>query len=360
MSSHSFPRVVVAAVALAPFLSSGAWAQAAACRRTSFTGQAQSLAGADTGLDPALGTQAQQGQTATQAAANGAQQDQQTYTQALQQAQQDTQAAIQKAQQQAQQQASLSPNGTGGLVVPNTPSVPGTPTPAPAAGTVFSDNFSTIDPSKWLPNYPWGKIPNDPTQYAAYVDSTTGNNVFGTGANGLDITVQPTDLDGKPASTGQLHSTQAYQYGYFEMTATLPATKGVGSAFWLMPSDGSGTYSELDVMESLGQDPSQVFSTIHDGGGQQQYVATVPGGVQTPHTYGVDWQADKTTFYVDGKVTGSQATPASMQKPMYMILSNNSTPSTSPSPWGQAVDGSTQLPADFHISNVRVLKGAPY
>jgi len=53
-----------------------------------------------------------------------------------------------------------------------------------------------------------------------------------------------------------------------------------------------------------------------------QLTVPVPGGnVSTGyHTYGVDWEADTTTFYLDGKVTGSFATPAGLHKPMYMIL----------------------------------------
>jgi beta-glucanase (GH16 family) len=229
-----------------------------------------------------------------------------------------------------------------------------------ANGTpTFSDNFSGgIDPSKWGVNYPWGKIQGDSTQYAAYTDSLNSD-VFSTGANGLNIAIKPTGLDGKPAETGQIHSKQAFQYGYVEMTATLPTTKGVGGAFWMMPTDGSGTYTELDMMESLGQDPGTVYSTVHDGSGQQQAVVNVPGGVQSPHTYAMDWQPDTTTFYRDGQVTQSFRTPDSAKKPMYIILSVNSTPSSSPSPWGQAV-GPGNVSANYNIKNVRVFAKNPY
>jgi len=233
------------------------------------------------------------------------------------------------------------------------PSTPSTPTalqpPAsnPNLGTratkltpTFSDNFSNgIDPAKWGYNYPWSDACNgtgnaDATQYAAYANpscgSQAGAGVFSTGANGLDIAIKPTpggiDASGKPYVTGQLYSKAAQLYGYFEMTATLPATKGVGAAFWLMPQDGSWP-PELDVMENLGQDPNTVYGTIHDTNSpQQQVVSTVAGGVQVPHTYAVDWEASTTTFYTDGKATQSFATPDSMKKPMYMILSVNSSP----------------------------------
>ncbi len=37
------------------------------------------------------------------------------------------------------------------------------------------------------------------------------------------------------------------------------------------------------------------------------------------HTYGVDWQKDKLTFYFDGQQVFQTATPADMHKPMYML-----------------------------------------
>jgi len=157
------------------------------------------------------------------------------------------------------------------------------PTGGGANGTpTFSDNFSNgIDLAKWGYNYPWSDACNgsgnaDATQDAAYMNpscgSQAGANVFATGANGLDIAIKPTpggvDASGKPYVTGQLYSKTPQLYGYFEMTAKLPATTGVGGAFWLMPADGSWP-PELDVMENLGQDPNTVYSTIHGVGTPQ-------------------------------------------------------------------------------------------
>lgn len=378
MPGTPLTRAVILSVALTPGLSSGAWAQAASCRKTSYTGQTQnqstpaqqtSLAGADTGLDPALGTQALQEQAAAQAAANGAQQDQQTYTQALQQAQQDTQAAVQKAQQQAQQQASLQqPNGlnqagtggggqTGGNMV----------TPAPP-GSTFSDSFASLDTNKWGFNYPWSDAcdnsgNSDATQYAAYASPACSGqpNPFSTGANGLGIAINSGTVAGKPAYTGQLYSKQAFQYGYFEETAKLPTTTGTGAAFWLMPQ-GGGWPPELDIMESLGQDGSTVYGTVHDTGGapQQQVASNVSGGSGSGfHTYGVDWQPDTITYYVDGKATGSVATPASMHQPMYMILSMNSSPPGNTN-WGSPINTSQPVNDNYQIKSVNVYATNPY
>lgn len=263
---------------------------------------------------------------------------------------------------------------TSNLPVAPKPTPPSPSNPPAAPGPTFSDNFANgIDPTKWGYNYPWSDAcdasgNSDPTQDAAYMSpncsSEAGAGVFSTGASGLNIAIKPTppgvDASGKPYVTGQIRSQQAFTVGhYFEMTAVLPTTQGVGGAFWLLPSSGV-VPTELDAMESLGQDPTTVYSTIHSNTGPQEQVATtVPGGVQVPHTYGVDWQPDTTTFYTDGVKTGSFATPPDMQGPMYMILSMNSTPANSPSPWGQAVGSSSQFPQTFNIQDVRVLDKAP-
>ncbi len=128
-----------------------------------------------------------------------------------------------------------------------------------------------------------------------------------------------------------------------------------------MPQDGSWP-PEIDVMENLGQDPSKVYSTLHDTGGaaQQQVASNVSGGSGSGfHTYGMDWQPDTTTFYVDGKATGSMATPASMHQPMYMILSMNSSPPGNTN-WGSSINTSQPVNDSYQIKNVNVYATNPY
>lgn len=256
------------------------------------------------------------------------------------------------------QQVVQRPNGTGELMVPNTPSTPITPgstsgLPADlnrSANTIqqtLNDNFANgIDKNVWGYNYPWSDTCNtshpgmgnyDPTQAVAYMNpncpSQSGGNVFSTGPNGLDIAIKPTpagvDAVGKPYVSGQIRTLQPQKYGYFEMTAKLPTGGGLGGAFWLLPSSGAWP-PELDVMESQGENPNSVTQTMHDGTpsnvSNDQIVANVSGTQTGFHTYGMDWEADRTTFYVDGKATGGYATPASMQQPMYAIVSTNASP----------------------------------
>ena len=247
----------------------------------------------------------------------------------------------------------------------------------------FDSEFDTLDVSgrgQWTPNMPWatadGRNQDDPSEAGFYVNPnfaplasaspfSVTNGVLDLATKPVPAGLDPSLVDGKPYVSGLLQTAKGFSqlYGYFEMRAELPTGNGVGAAFWLLPADGSWP-PELDVMENLGQDPSTVYQTVHGGTSsapvpQQQVAATIAGGVASGfHTYGVDWEADKTTFYVDGKQTGQFDTPASMHKPMYMILSDNSTPASDVK-WGKPVDGSTPFPADFKVDYVRAYASMP-
>jgi len=237
----------------------------------------------------------------------------------------------------------------------------------------FIDTFSgsSIDQSKWGFNYPWSDTCDtngnamEPTEYAAYASPNCNGqpNPFTTGSNGLGISIKSGDLAGKPAVTGQIYSKQAQLYGYFEMTAKLPSTTGVGGAFWLLPQDGSWP-PELDVMEELGQDPNTIYQTVHGGTsanpGNDQGSVNVAGGSQNGfHTYGVDWEPNTITYYVDGVATRTTATPASMHKPMYMIVSMNSSPPGN-TIWGSPIDTSKAVNDNYQIKDVVAYANNPY
>ncbi|MDB5459960.1 MAG: endo,3,4-beta-glycanase, C-terminal secretion signal protein [Caulobacteraceae bacterium] len=113
-------------------------------------------------------------------------------------------------------------------------------------------------------------------------------------------------------------------YGYFEIRAKLPDHEaGAWPAFWLVPADGSWP-PELDVMEERGDNASQVFVTAHSQAGGEHTAVGSPVLVGPSgdgfHTYGVMWTPTDLTWYVDGSQVFHTATPADMNKPMYMIV----------------------------------------
>jgi beta-glucanase (GH16 family) len=159
-------------------------------------------------------------------------------------------------------------------------------------------------------------------------------------------------------TSGMIETNHSFSqtYGYFEMRAELPAGQGFWPAFWLMPQDGSWP-PELDVMEVMGNDPTTLYTTVHTAqtgshtsSGVGSVVADMSKGF---HTFAVDWEADKITWYFDGKPVYQVATPADMNKPMYMIANL-----ALGGDWAGYPDATTPFPAVYAIDYIRAYRFA--
>lgn len=139
-------------------------------------------------------------------------------------------------------------------------------------------------------------------------------------------------------------------YGYFEMRARLPRGKGIWPAFWLLPADG-GWPPEIDVMESVG-DPSKAYVTAHS-----KLAKSIGVEVKlTPdqfHTFAVSWDTRQLIWYVDGRETARQVTPADLDKPMFMLANL-----ALGGGWAGDPDPTTPLPATFTIDYIRAYRFA--
>ena len=105
----------------------------------------------------------------------------------------------------------------------------------------------------------------------------------------------------------------ATTYGRIEAKMSLPAGDGYWPAFWMLPTqdgiDAYGTWAssgELDIMEAVGQNPTQVNGTIHYGGQWPNNVYsggtyTFPGDstIAEEHLYAVEWEPGEIRWYVD-------------------------------------------------------------
>ena len=170
----------------------------------------------------------------------------------------------------------------------------------------------------------------------------------------LTIQAKPTtnsEIFGYQYTSGMIstQATFAQTYGYFEMRAELPHAAGAWPAFWLLPADGSWP-PELDVMETLTSDPRAAWTTEHSGLGGAHTSAGqasfVPDSADGFHAYGVLWTPTNLTWYIDGVEVFHTATPADMNKPMYMIAN------VALGGWGGAIDAAS-LPADMKIDYIR-------
>jgi beta-glucanase (GH16 family) len=239
------------------------------------------------------------------------------------------------------------------------------------ATLTFSDEFNTFSywngsSGTWGTGYPWTaanggtNAGNGEEQW--YVNANyaqTASLGTYTAQNGImNIKAAPTPaalqsyVNGYGYTSGMITSYHSFSqtYGYFEMKAKLPAGQGLWPAFWLLPTDLSWP-PEIDIMEVIGSAPNQLETSVHydAGGHQMKNQTTIIEGMTTGfHTYGVDWQKDTISWYFDGSKVYEVATPAGMDKPMYM-LANLAVGGD----WAGSPDGTTPFPATLQIDYIR-------
>lgn len=208
---------------------------------------------------------------------------------------------------------------------------------------VWNDEFS----GDTLNRADWNVELHDPgwvnSELQSYVDST--DNIYLNDGK-LYITAQKNVAeDGTVSYTSGRLNTQNkhdFTYGYYEVRAQVPEGMGYLPAFWLMASDENvyGQWprcGEIDAMEVMGQDPEKLYGTIHYGNphreSQGTYSLEDATFADSFHTFAVDWEPGKITWYVDGvkyheeddwySTTVGQGTvtyPAPFDQPFYMIL----------------------------------------
>jgi len=223
--------------------------------------------------------------------------------------------------------------GLGAL--PGQPSVAQEPLNIDAYQLTFDESFDSLDvsawgekSSRWIAHTPWNGDFGD----ARFTDPAPGF-PFTTDQGILKIEARK-EADGTWRS-GLLSSVNpkgegfSQQFGYFEARMRLPPGKGVWPAFWLIGLDRSKYTAEIDVLEYYGRAPYEFSMGFHiwrqSQGGQNStggYWKTVEDGILNSeyHTYGVDIQADKTTFYLDRQYLWSFDTPEEFHMPFYPLV----------------------------------------
>ncbi|MDQ1530507.1 MAG: hypothetical protein QOE37_612 [Microbacteriaceae bacterium] len=161
----------------------------------------------------------------------------------------------------------------------------------------------------------------------------------------------------------------SFTYGYFEIRAKLPvqpgASKGLWPAFWLRPVDGGA--GEIDVLEAIGTSsagsPDTIHQTIHPAYGgstpMQPHAVDYPRGSLSSgyHVYGLDWEPDSITWYIDGKPTWTRNTSTTswlkqdFSRPFFMRINL-----AVGGGWPGSPDGNTAFPSTYDVDWVHVYK----
>lgn len=164
------------------------------------------------------------------------------------------------------------------------------------------------------------------------------------------------------------------KYGYFETRCILPKGSGLWSAFWMMcpgvfDINGNGKDgTEIDIFESAyyydGKNSDTVSSALHfDDYGKDHKSTTVHrthiygnDPYEEFNTYGVEWNKDGYTFYINGKKCATSKFGGVSAVPEYLLLSvevggSDGIPSDS---WaGPSIETNAQAPTDFIVDYVR-------
>lgn len=239
----------------------------------------------------------------------------------------------------------------------------------------FAEPFDRLDMKRWSPhfdgNYDWPvkRTLAGTGEQQFYVDQgyrgtaqrSLGLNPFSVKDGILTITGDKVPdaalpyLYGHRYMSGVLTTRQSFvqTYGYFEMRGKVPAGQGVWPAFWLLPADKYWP-AEIDVIEVRGREPSKINMTTHWNNGQGTGTNTrsnctldVPTSVDAFHTYGVLWEPDQITYYIDRRPVGALKSPPGMGKPMYMLVNL-----ALGGRYGGDVDATTPLPARFDVDAI--------
>lgn len=177
---------------------------------------------------------------------------------------------------------------------------------------VWADEFNYSglpDTLKWsydVGGEGWG---NNEKQYYTCADTT--NAMVKNGV--LTITAIKKKFHSNNYTSARLTTKNKYsiRYGRIEVRAKLPQGRGLWPAIWMLPVDSKyGIWpnsGEIDIMEHVGYQADTIYSSIHTGkfnhlqNTQKTQALSVPDLYTSFHVFGLEWQPEGLSFFVDGK-----------------------------------------------------------
>lgn len=244
-----------------------------------------------------------------------------------------------------------------------TPAPTATPTPNPAAlipgwNLIWWDEFDgpSLDATKWnvVNDAPGGYqhccLNGNLAAWATDDVSLTGG--------ALRLTTERRSFQGRAYTSGAVSTKGKFDflYGRVDIRARLPKGNGLWPAFWLLPSDYSGSGDvayEVDVMELLGQWPRSDFMVDWIGGQRNGYCEYKgPDFTAGYHVYTFVWSATSISWLVDGaqRCTFTRGMPNTHMELILNTFIGGA--------WPVPPDASTVLPQYTDIDYVRVYSPA--
>ena len=181
---------------------------------------------------------------------------------------------------------------------------------------VLEDNFdgeanTPPDPNLWqydVGGDGWG---NEQLEY----NTDRVENASHDGEGNLQIIARREQFEGNDYTSARINTAGLFEqkYGRIEARIKLPPGAGLWPAFWMLganidevPWPGCG---EIDIMESRGRRPQEIFGTVHgpgySGGESIGNEFELPEGetfADDFHIFAVEWDPSRISFWVDGEV----------------------------------------------------------
>ena len=217
---------------------------------------------------------------------------------------------------------------------------------------LWNDEFdgNSVDTSKWeydlgnwllnesggLESYGWG---NNEQEFYTDTNASVSNGILTIAAKKEPYT---DPVQGNYEYTSARMSTkQKFSFcgGKVEVRARVDSGKSLWPAIWMLPEDtvyGKWAASgEIDIMEGWGSKPQQICGTIHFGDTwpnntylTKDYYFADDDSTENWHTYGLEWDAEKIRWLIDGVCYSEQsdwysagrAFPAPFDQNFYLIL----------------------------------------
>jgi beta-glucanase (GH16 family) len=238
----------------------------------------------------------------------------------------------------------------------------GPPPPIPGLWTlVFDDEFNAATVSSAWVNKIWGltQVPGDAETYSPSAVATANGVVSLTASNqqlnGRSYTSGVLTTGGIPGRTAPGFS---FTYGYVEARIKMAPGNGMWSAFWMLPTPyADGTIhdddGELDVVEFVGPEPTVGNAAAHRGGVNHVHDYDLGTDLtQGFHTYGLDWEPDHLTWYVDGNVVFTTTDTAVIPTVAEYLILNLSVGVAGS--WPGTPDATTSFPTSMQVDYVHV------
>ena len=261
-------------------------------------------------------------------------------------------------------------NNTTGVGLVEVYALPG----ADAAQATWKDEFTQQsgtgpDPARWTYDLGAGGWGNAELQ--SYTSSRANSFVADDteASDGKVLVIRAIAEPGGGYTSARLKSQGLFNaaHGRIEARMKIPKGKGIWPAFWMLGADidtvGWPACGEIDIMESLGHEPTRAYGAIHgpgySGGSAISASTVLPSGASLSdayHVYAVEWSPNRIEWSLDGRVYHT-ATPASLppganwifnDKPHFLLL-NVAVGGN----WPGYPDGTTQFPQELRIDYVR-------